>query len=168
VTTHNKGKCPEPYTREEVLEQKFTDMLKRISFGDDVLAWAAEQDGSADERKAHEDAIARLQREHQRVQERIEVMYVDKLDGRIDSEFYERKAAEFRAEQARIQADIETHRAAMQGYVDQATRLRELASHAVKLFEAQPAGEKRKLLDYVVSAGGRAGSWVRCSGSRLE
>jgi hypothetical protein len=39
-------------------------MLKGISFGDDVLAWAAGvlQDGHADERKAHEDAIKRLQR----------------------------------------------------------------------------------------------------------
>jgi DNA invertase Pin-like site-specific DNA recombinase len=151
--SHYKGACPEPYTREEVLEQKFTDMLKGISFGDDVLAWAADVllDGSADERKTHEDAIARLQREHQRVQDRIEAMYVDKLDGRIDSEFYDRKATEFRAEQARIMGDIEGHRAAMQGYIDQGDHLRELAARAAELFEAQPAAEKRKLLEYVVS-----------------
>jgi hypothetical protein len=127
--------------------------LKGISFSDDVLAWAADvmQDGDADERKMHEDGIARLQREHQRVQDRIEAMYVDKLDGRIDDDFYDRKAREFRAEQARIMSDIETHRAAMQVYTDQWMRLREFAARAAELFEAQPAAEKRKLLDFVVA-----------------
>jgi hypothetical protein len=151
--SHYKGDCPEPYTREEVLEQKFTEMLNSLTFSDEVLAWATDvmHDGHADERKPHEDAIARLQREHQRVQDRIEAMYVDKLDGRIDGEFYDRKAAEFRAEQARIMSDIETHRVAMEGYVDHGARLRDLAARAAELFEAQPATEKRKLLDYVVS-----------------
>jgi hypothetical protein len=151
--SHYKDNCPEPYTREEVLEAKFTEMLKGIALSDDVLAWVADmlQGGHADERKAHEDAIARLQREHQRVQDRIEAMYVDKLDGRIDGDFFDRKAAEFRAEQARIMNDIDAHRASMQGYIDQGMRLRELAARAAVLFEAQSAAEKRQLLDFVVS-----------------
>jgi len=151
--SHYKGACSEPYTREEVLEQKFTEMLKGITFSDDVLAWAADvmQDSHADERKGHEDAIARLQQEHQRVQGRIEAMYVDKLDGRIDGDFYDRKATEFRARQARLKSDIETHRTAMQTYAEQGARVRELAARAAELFEKQPAAEKRKLLDFVIA-----------------
>jgi DNA invertase Pin-like site-specific DNA recombinase len=151
--THFKRNCPEPYTREEVLEQKFTDMLNGIHFSPDVLAWAADamREGHVDERKAHADAILRLQREHQRVQDRIDRMYDDKLDRRIDNEFFDRKAAEFRAEQSRIMADIAVHQAAMGGYVDEGARLGDLAHRAGALFEVQPAAEKRKLLDYVVS-----------------
>src|SRR5262249_17767791 len=37
--TGYKGKCPEPYTREEVLEGKFTELLKGLSFSEEVLAW---------------------------------------------------------------------------------------------------------------------------------
>jgi hypothetical protein len=81
----------------------------------------------------------------------IEAMYVDKLDGRIDADFYDRKAGEFRAEQTGVMSDIDTRRAAMQGYTDKGARLRELAARAAELFEAQPAAEKRKLLDFVVS-----------------
>jgi site-specific DNA recombinase len=33
-------------------------------------------------------------------------MYVDKLDGRIDNAFFDRKSAEWRAEQDRILRDI--------------------------------------------------------------
>jgi DNA invertase Pin-like site-specific DNA recombinase len=152
--SHYKGACPEPYTREEVLEQKFTEMLEGLSFGDGVLAWVADvmQDGHADERKAREDAIARLQSEHQRVQGRIEAMYVDKLDGRIDNEFFDRKAADFRAEQVRIMSDIETHQHANQTYIEEGVRLLALAHRAPIMFADQPPAEKRKLLDCVVSS----------------
>jgi hypothetical protein len=39
----------------------------------------------------------------------------------------------------------------MQGYIDQGAQFRELAARAAELFEAQPAAEKRRLLDFVVS-----------------
>ena len=34
-----KGKCPEPYTREEVLEERFAELLDRLRFDDEALAW---------------------------------------------------------------------------------------------------------------------------------
>src|ERR1019366_8440935 len=37
--TGNKGKCPEPYVREEILETEFTAALKRLKFDADVLGW---------------------------------------------------------------------------------------------------------------------------------
>ncbi len=148
-----RGRCPEPYTREEVLEQKFTEILRGISFSPEVLDWVAEvvADGHGHERQEHEDAVARLRREHQRIQDRIDAMYLDKLDGRIDGEFYDRKAAEFRAEQARIMGDIAAHETAMQAYTQEGERLGELAGRAAALFEAKPTAEKRKLLDFVVA-----------------
>jgi DNA invertase Pin-like site-specific DNA recombinase len=151
--THFKQNCPEPYTREEVLEEKFTNMVNGIHFSPDVLAWAedAMRDGHEDERKVHADAIQRLQREHQRIQDRIDRMYDDKLDGRIDNDFFDRKAAEFRSEQGRIMGDIAAHEVAIAGFVDEGARIGDLAMRAAELFEAQPAAEKRKLLDYVVS-----------------
>ena len=47
--------------------------------------------------------------------------------------------------------DIDAHRVAMQGYIEEGGRLRGLAARAEELSEAQPASEKRKLLDFVVS-----------------
>ena len=37
--TGNKGKCPEPYAREEVLEACFADLLKGLVFDDEVMDW---------------------------------------------------------------------------------------------------------------------------------
>jgi hypothetical protein len=37
--TGYKGKCGEPYVREEVIAEKFAQALGRLNFGDDVLQW---------------------------------------------------------------------------------------------------------------------------------
>jgi hypothetical protein len=151
--THYEQNCGAPYTREEVLEEKFTHTLNETHFSPEEWEWAADamREGREDECKAHADAIGRLQREHRCIQDRIDRMYEDKLDGRIDNDFFDRKAGEFRAEQARIMSDIARHQPAMASYVDERARLADLARRAAALFEAQPTAEKRKLLNYVVN-----------------
>jgi DNA invertase Pin-like site-specific DNA recombinase len=93
--TGYKGRCPEPYTREEVFEERFTELLRGISFDREVLEWVREalRASHSDERRSHDEAIARLQAEYDRLQTRRGAMYVDKLDGRVDAAFYDRMAA---------------------------------------------------------------------------
>lgn len=57
--TGYKGKCPEPYTREEVLEAKFAELLDRISFAPEVLGWVttALRESHLDEKKFHDQAL---------------------------------------------------------------------------------------------------------------
>jgi site-specific DNA recombinase len=151
--TGYKGKCPEPYTRQEVLENKFTKLLKGISFSEEVLAWVTEalRISPGDEKKFHDEAITRLRRDHKRIQDRIDAMYMDKLDGRIDAEFFDRQAAEWRTQQVHILRNIEVHATSNQNYIEEDIQLLQLARRAHELFENQPANEKRKLLDFVLS-----------------
>jgi site-specific DNA recombinase len=90
--TGYKGRCDEPYVREEVLERQFSDILGRLSFDDEALEWVREalHASHADEKREREGAIERLQIEHKRLQNRLDAMYVDKLDGRVDFAFFER------------------------------------------------------------------------------
>jgi hypothetical protein len=151
--TGHKGRCPEPYTREEVLEAKFAQLLEGISFSPEVLTWVttALQQSHLDEKQIHARALMNLHREYKRIQHRIDAMYLDKLDGRIDGEFFDRNAQEWRAQQQGIMAEINGHRAAHQNYMEEGIKLLELAQRAGLLFEKQPAAEKRRLLDFVVS-----------------
>ena len=148
-----KGKCPEPYTREEVLEEKFTALLKGIAFSNETLGWVQQalRESHRDERQFHDDAVAKLQREHERLQGRIDAMYEDKLDGRIGNDYFDTKAAEMRAVQASIMRDIQAHQTANHNYIEEGVQLLELAHKAHVLFQSQPAMEKRKLLDFVLS-----------------
>jgi len=104
-----------------------------------------------DEKRHHDEAIARLQAEYRRLQGRIDTMYLDKLDGRVDSAFFDRKAAEWRSEQDRHLRTIQDHQAANQTYLDEGVRLLELARRAHELFMRQEPREKRRLLNFLLS-----------------
>jgi hypothetical protein len=75
----------------------------------------------ADERREHEEAIRRLQGEH-RLGDRINAMYVDQLDGRVDGAFFDKMSAEWREEQNRCLREIERHEAAEQSYMTRVCR----------------------------------------------
>jgi site-specific DNA recombinase len=78
-------------------------------------------------------------------------MYLDKLDGRIDAAFFDRKATEWRREQDRALQAIEEHQAANQSYMEQGVQVLELARRAPELFAKQAPREKRRLLNFVLS-----------------
>jgi site-specific DNA recombinase len=78
-------------------------------------------------------------------------MYEDRLDGRIEVEYYDRKAREWRSEQDRLSRSVEEHQNANTSYMDEGIRLPELAQRAPELFDRQSADEKRRLLDFVLS-----------------
>jgi site-specific DNA recombinase len=151
--TGYKQKCGEPYVREEVLADRFTELLGRLSFSQEVLAWlgTALRQSHADVQKEHEAAIARLQGEYDRLQQRLHAMYVDKLDGQIDRTFFEKMSAEWRAEQDRCLREIGWHQSADQAYLGEGVRLLELAHNAGRLFAKQEPREKRRLLNFVLS-----------------
>ena len=148
-----KGKCAEPYVREEVLESDFSHLLRKLALDQEIADWVctALKESHADERKLHDEAIARLKSEHQRLGNRLETLYEDKLDGRIDSQFYDRKSKDWRAEQSKLLQLIGDHEKAEQSYMDEGVRIVELAQKAGDLFDKQVPSEKRRLLNCVMS-----------------
>jgi DNA invertase Pin-like site-specific DNA recombinase len=151
--TGYKGRCNEPYVREEVIGDRFSQLLGRLTFDEEVLAWLRDalHASHADGKREHEAAIGRFRAEYDRLQSRMHAMYVDKLDGKVDGAFFDRMSAEWRARQDRCLGEIERHQAADQSYLEEGVRLLELARKAQRLFEKQEPREKRRLLDFVVS-----------------
>jgi len=145
--------CRRRYVREEVLEQKFTELLGRLRFDDEVLDWVRESlhGSQADERREHEEAIRRLQAEHKRLGDRINAMYLDKLDGRVDAAFFDKMSTQWREEQNCCLREIARHESAEQSYMEEGVQILELARNAQKLFEQQEPREKRHLLNFVLS-----------------
>ncbi len=151
--TGYKGRCEEPYVREETIGKKFAELLGRLTFDEEVLIWVSDalRASHADEKNEHEAAVGRLRAEYDRLQGRIHAMYVDKLDGKIDGAFFDRMSAEWRVEQDRCLREIERHQVAEQSYLEEGVLLLELARNARRLFEKQEPREKRRLLNFVVS-----------------
>ena len=148
-----RGKCPEPYVRQETLEEAYSTMLRRISIDEEIVAWISKalRESHGDQKRFRDEAIAKLKQDHQRLQKRLDVMYEDRLDGRIDVALFERKSTEYRQEQAAILTKIEGYGVADGRYVEAGIKLLELTRNMHRLFEKQQAAEKRRLLNFVVS-----------------
>ena len=78
-------------------------------------------------------------------------MYIDKLDGKITDAFFMEKSAEWRDEQNRIKDKTDQLQTASEHYIAEGVALLELAQNAYHLFVKQPAREKRRLLNFLVS-----------------
>ncbi len=151
--TGYRGKCGEPYVREEVLEEKFADLLDKLAFDDEILEWLRDalHSSHAQQIAEHEAAIEKLRGEHDRLQKRVHQAYVDKLDGQIDAVLFDQVSREWRAEQECCLVEIRRHEAADWSYVTDGVKILELAQSAKRLFQAQEPKEKRRLLDFVLS-----------------
>lgn len=149
----NPASCRRKYVREEAIEAQFTELLGRLRFDDEVLEWVRDalHASHADERREHEEAIKRHQVELKRLQDRINAMYVDKLDGLVDTAFYDRMSNQWREEQARCQREIDRHQTADKSYKDEGVALLDLARNAQALFGKQEPREKRRLLNFLLS-----------------
>ncbi len=151
--TGHKGNCRERYVREEEIARQFGVALRNIQMDNEVLEWiiTALKESHGDEKRYHDEMIAKLQKQDQILQDRIDAMYIDKLDGKIHQDLYDRKSNEWRADQAHILREIENHQDANRYYLDEGIKLLELSQKAASLYEKQEMKEKRRILNFVFS-----------------
>lgn len=148
-----KGKCPEKYVRQEVLEEKFSELMNKLTFPHWILAEVQQvlHDGRAAEQRDREETRGRLAAEADRLQRRLDVLYSDRVDGRIDVEFYDRMVAQWRDERARCLRDMELLDSADDGYADDALEILRLVQNAHHEFAKRPPTEKRRMLNLLLS-----------------
>ncbi len=151
--TGGHGNCHEKYVREEELVRQFGDALRAVQIDERVLAWlvAALKSSFTDEKVFHQQAITRLQTESARIQQRIDIMYEDRLDGRVTVEMFERKHHEYDERLKEIEREVQKHRNANYTYIEEGAMLLDIASRAVDIYDLQPIHEKRKIIQVVLS-----------------
>jgi hypothetical protein len=151
--TGNRGKCQEPYTRQEALSGEFANVLSELVIPPAVLEWLGEAVLTSDrtEQAARAENIKRLKARHDQIEARIETVYMDRLDGRISGEFFDTKAASLRRQQDALLLKIHDIQKATPAPVDQAIDMLQLTSRASELFLQQTAVEQRRLLQMVVA-----------------
>jgi site-specific DNA recombinase len=150
--TGNRGKCPEPYTRQEVLTSEFASILGELVIPAPTLEWLGDSVLESDrtEQAARERTIQRLETAYDRLKARIETMYLDKLDGRISGEFFDQRSADWRREQDGLLGKIQEIRKAAPAPIEQAIDTLRLTSQACQMFQQQPATEQRRLLQMLI------------------
>jgi site-specific DNA recombinase len=151
--TGYRGKCALPYFREEELGMRLGQILKDIYIPDDVVACiqrSLQEDAqcSAVHRQTDRE---RLTQRLKAVRGRLDQIYVDKLDGKVPEDFWERKTAEWRTEEGNVLLALQGLEQSSPDRMLNATRILELANKSYFLYLTQNPAEQGKLLKMVLS-----------------
>ncbi|MFM2244039.1 MAG: hypothetical protein RL071_113 [Pseudomonadota bacterium] len=89
------------YIRQERIDEAMVRALRSLRLDEEVLAWVrtALLASHGDEQRFHAEAVARLHKQYEQLQRRIDFAYEDRLDGRISTEAFDRMAEGWRVEQ---------------------------------------------------------------------
>jgi hypothetical protein len=148
------GQCELPYFREQELSERLGRILKDIYVANSVVSdiqrsLATEKASRADRLRSEE---ARLQQRLTAIRTRMDQAYLDKLDGKITTEFWERKNAEWLQEEQRVRFALAGLKQADEpARLLTASRTLELANKAYSLYVRQNPTEQAKLLKMVLS-----------------
>jgi hypothetical protein len=147
-----KGKCPEPYMREEVLADKFADAVKAIHIDDETLGWVvmALKESQKDEMEFHKRAVDDCTRELGKIRSRMRQAYEDKLDGTVDEQIWMELNAKYKEPQETLERQMRAHNAADRTHLQQGVQILELAHRAYELYMKQPHEERAKLLNFLL------------------
>jgi len=147
--TSHRGKCDLPRFREEEVADRLRETLKGIQVPPEVVeqivATLLEDQKQAEGKVSAEQA--RLESRLSVVRNRMDAAYVDKLDGRIPEDFWDRKMSEWRMEEHQVKmaigglAEAETSDKSLD-----AKKVLELANKAYSLYSTQNSFEKAHLL----------------------
>src|SRR5450631_2426002 len=78
-------------------------------------------------------------------------MYLDRLDGKVEPTYYDRKHREWRREVEKIQTKMLKHSNADESYLDEGVQLLELVQHAVDTYKVLNLSDKGSFLKLVHS-----------------
>ena len=95
--------------------------------------------------------ISRIEKELKRIRSRYEIMYEDRLDGRITPEMYDKKLKIYKLKESDLMSDYEQYPERMvQNFYVTSIKIVELVSCATEIFRKAKSEEKTQLLSFLV------------------
>lgn len=161
--TGYKGKHGAEWLREEEITKQYARLFKRMQIPQEVLEEITDSlkgvhQGKSEFREAR---LRKLTREKDRYAKRVESMYLDKLDGRITNDEYDKLYKDFRSKIEEIDMKLASLQDAEDNYYLNANYLLVLANKAHELFMSSEIEQKRQLLKLVVQNSTLEGRKVR-------
>ena len=148
-----RGPCELPRFREQEIADKLGSIVRDVTIPPEVAqrivkALEVEQKNMGTHVKQQR---ARLNRELETVRGRMDATYCDKLDGKISEEFWQRKQADWNAEEQRISLQLEALKEPNEtNNLTDVRRIFELAQSAYSLYVTRKPAEQAELLRNVL------------------
>lgn len=151
--TQYNGKHGAEWLREETITEQIGKVFKNLQVPVDILnqivaSLEASHEGKSSFREAQ---YKKLIEDHEIYTKRIEKLNIDRLDGRITDNDYDKFYQSFREKVSEIDTQLATLQEADDNYYITAKYLLELANRAYELFESSEVEERRQLIKLVLS-----------------
>jgi site-specific DNA recombinase len=151
--SQGRGKCSLPYMREEQLSDRLGELLKGIYVPEGIADRIVEamQGESTTAESDRQQRIADVRQRLAALRTRMDQMYEDKLDGKIDEQFWTRKMNDCRAQERTLEAQLSVLRTVVKAdNVLSVQRVFELANRAHSLYLTRNSAERGQLLKSVL------------------
>ena len=151
--SHGRGKCSLPYMPKQEVSDRMGELLKNIHVPETIaqaIVDSLQSDGAQaeSERQMH---IAAIQQRLTALRTRMDQMYEDKLDGKINEEFCARKMNEWRDQEHTLESELSCLKAQVTAEsVLTVKRVFELANKAHFLYFTRNQAERGQLLKAVL------------------
>src|SRR6266403_691204 len=151
--SHGRGKCSLPYMREQEVSDRMGELLINIYVPETVAHTIVDslQSDSAHAEAERQKRVAAIEQRLAALRARMDQMYEDKLDGKVDAEFWTRKTNDWRKQERKLEADLSSLR--VQVPAENALtvkRIFELANKAHFLYLTRNSMDRGQLLKSVL------------------
>ncbi|MBI4236973.1 MAG: hypothetical protein HY696_00970 [Deltaproteobacteria bacterium] len=143
--------------------EQVRDIFKSFQLPENVLdAIKNHLSASANSKKVyHEEAIARIRRDYDLIQKKLDALLDMRLEGSITRDEYDKKCTQLKERQYALNAELSAHTKADESFNITVSTLLDLASRAYDLFESSKVAQKRALINFTLSN-------LRLNGATLE
>lgn len=151
--TQYNGKHGAEWLREDTITEQLGSVFKRLQLPEWVLEQIVEALRTTHESKIdfRDKEYNKLTLEHEKFSKRLEILYLDRLDGRITDAEYDKFYQSTRDQIADIDTRLSMLQEAEDNYYITAKYLLELANRAYELFKSSEVEERRQLIKLVLS-----------------
>jgi site-specific DNA recombinase len=150
--TGYRGKCDLPRFTESEISEKLASIFERIRIPDVVLS-RIQNTLQSSQSQLEAKRVALHSRYEQRlsvIRKRMTQAYSDKLDGKIDEEFWMRQMHEWQSEERQVQSELESLKRSPADSALSAQRCLELANKAYFLYLTRKPAQQAELLRMVL------------------
>ena len=152
--TGGKGECEQEhiYIKEEKLEKQIIEAISKIKITDEHKIWitTALADSFKDEQRYTKERLNSLNSQKDRLRERIDKLYLDKLDGIISEDFWLDKHNKWTNELKTIQENITAFENTNINFIEEGAKFLKICNEIDDLYNYADKNEKKELINYLL------------------
>ncbi len=152
--TGGKGTCEQQhkYIKEENIEKQIIQALDKIKITDEHKTWINKMlvESFKDEQKYTKERLNSLYSQKNKLQDRIDNIYLDKLDGKITEDYWLAKHNQWMNDLAMINGNITAYENTNNNFIELGARFIKICSEVGTLYKFADNSEKQELINSVL------------------